>query len=143
MGHVGYVCTRDARHQRLAAELGATWVGDATARPPVTLDGAIIFAPAGELVPSALRALDKGATLVLGGIHMSDIPRIPYKLLYHERTLRTVANNTRQDGRDFLALAAQIPIRTNVEVYPLADANRALQSLKNDVIRGAAILAIG
>jgi propanol-preferring alcohol dehydrogenase len=138
-----YVCTRDARHQRLAAELGATWVGDATARPPVKLDGAIIFAPAGELVPPALRALDKGATLVLGGIHMSDIPRIPYKLLYHERTLRTVANNTRQDGRDFLELAAQIPIRTNVEVYPLADANRALQSLKNDVIRGAAVLAIG
>ncbi|MFN0103926.1 MAG: zinc-dependent alcohol dehydrogenase family protein [Bryobacteraceae bacterium] len=138
-----YVCTRDARHQRLAAELGAAWVGDAAADPPAKLDGAIIFAPAGELVPPALRALDKGSTLVLGGIHMSDIPAIPYELLYEERVIRSVANNTRRDGRDFLKLAAEIPIRTSVEVYPLADANRALQSLKNDVIRGAAVLTVG
>jgi len=137
-----YVCTRDARHRRLAQELGATWVGEADAIPPVKLDGAIIFAPAGELVPPALSALDKGGTLVLGGIHMSDIPPLPYKLLYHERVIRTVANNTRQDGRDFLELAARIPVRTSVEVYPLTDANRALQSLKNDVIRGAAVLTI-
>jgi alcohol dehydrogenase, propanol-preferring len=138
-----YVCTRDARHQSLAADLGATWVGSAAAEPPVKLDGAIIFAPAGELVPHALRALDKGATLVLGGIHMSDLPAMPYELIYHERVIRSVANNTRHDGEDFLQLAAKIPIRTSVEVYPLADANRALQSLKNDVIRGAAVLAIG
>ena len=138
-----YVCTRDGRHQRLAVDLGATWVGEAAAEPPVKLDGAIIFVPAGELVPPALRALDKGSTLVLGGIHMSDIPSIPYELLYHERIIRSVANNTRQDGQDFLSLAASIPIRTKVEVYPLADANRALQSLKNDVIRGAAVLAVG
>jgi propanol-preferring alcohol dehydrogenase len=137
-----YVCTRDARHRRLAQELGATWVGEADAIPPVKLDGAIIFAPAGEVVPPALTALDKGGTLVLGGIHMSDIPSLPYKLLYHERVIRTVANNTRQDGRDFLQLAAKIPIRTSVEVYPLTEANRALQSLKNDVIRGAAVLTI-
>ena len=138
-----YVCTRDARHQKLAAELGATWVGSAAAEPPVKLDGSIVFAPAGELVPPALRALDKAATLVLGGIHMSDIPSFPYDLLYHERVIRSVANNTRQDGKDFLNLAASIPVRTKVEVYPLADANRALQSLKNEHVRGAAVLTIG
>ena len=107
------------RHQKLAAELGATWVGSAAAEPPVKLDGSIVFAPAGELVPPALRALDKASTLVLGGIHMSDIPSFPYDLLYHERVIRSVANNTRQDGKDFLKLAASIPIRTKVEVYPL------------------------
>jgi len=138
-----YVCTRDARHQKLAAELGATWVGSAAAAPPVKLDGSIVFAPAGELIPPALGALDKAATLVLGGIHMSDIPSFPYDLLYHERVVRSVANNTRQDGNDFLKLAASIPVRTKVEVYPLSDANRALQSLKNENVRGAAVLTIG
>lgn len=138
-----YVCTRDSRHQRLAAELGATWVGEASANPPVKLDGSIIFAPAGELVPPALQALNKGSTLVLGGIHMSDIPSMPYQLLYHERVVRSVTNNTRQDGQEFLRLAAEIPIRTSVEVYPLTEANRALRSLKNDVIRGAAVLTVG
>jgi alcohol dehydrogenase, propanol-preferring len=137
-----YVCTRDDRHQKVAGELGATWVGSAAAEPPVKLDGAIIFAPAGELVPPALRALNKGSTLVLGGIHMSDIPALPYQLLYHERVIRSVANNTRQDGQEFLYLAASIPIRTSVEVYRLAEANRALHSLKNDVIRGAAVLTV-
>lgn len=137
-----YVCTRDARHQKLAAELGANWVGSAAAEPPVKLDGSIIFAPVGELVPPALRALEKAATLVLGGIHMSDIPYFRYDLLYHERIIRSVANNTRQDGKDFLNLAASIPIRTNVEVYPLSDANRTLQALKNDVVRGAAVLSV-
>jgi propanol-preferring alcohol dehydrogenase len=137
-----YVCTRDVRHQRLAADLGAVWVGQAAARPPVKLDGAIIFAPAGELVPVALQALDKGATLVLGGIHMSDIPSLPYELLYHERIVRSVANNTRQDGREFVELAAQIPVLTSVELYPLSEANRALQALKNDAVRGAAVLTI-
>jgi propanol-preferring alcohol dehydrogenase len=138
-----YVCTRDARHQKLASELGATWVGSTAEETPVELDGAIIFAPAGELVPAALRSLSKGATLVLGGIHMSDLPSMSYRLLYHERAIRSVANNTRQDGQDFLELAAEIPIRTKVEVYPMQDANRALQSLKNDVIRGAAVLTSG
>jgi propanol-preferring alcohol dehydrogenase len=138
-----YVCTRDDRHRLLAAELGATWVGSAAAEPPVKLDGSIIFAPAGELVPPALRALSKGSTLVLGGIHMTDIPSLPYELLYHERVVRSVANNTRKDGEDFLKLAACIPIRTSVEVYPLTDANRALRSLKTDVIRGAAVLTVG
>ena len=87
--------------------------------------------------------MSKGATLVLGGIHMSDIPPLPYDLLFHERIIRSVANNTRQDGRDLLKLAASIPIRTKVEIYPLTDANRALQSLKNDVVRGAAVLTVG
>ena len=137
-----YVCTREERHRRLAQELGATWVGEADAIPPVKLDGSVIFAPAGSLVPPALSAIDKGGILVLGGIHMSDIPSMPYKLLYHERIVRTVANNTRQDGREFLELAAKIPIRTSVEVYALADANRALQALKHDVIRGAAVLSV-
>ena len=137
-----YVSTRDARHRRLAEELGAAWAGEADALPPVKLDGAIIFAPAGSLVLPALRALDRGSTLVLGGIHMSDIPTMPYALLYHERVIRSVANNTRQDGRDFLELAARIPIHTSVEIYPLTEANRALQSLKNDAIRGAAVLAV-
>jgi propanol-preferring alcohol dehydrogenase len=137
-----YVCTRDPRHQRLAGELGAAWVGAAAAQPPVKLDGAIIFAPAGELIPAALGALDKGSSLVLGGIHMSDIPSLPYDLLYHERVIRSVANNTRQDGREFVELAARIPVRTSIEMYPLPDANRALQSLRNNAFRGAAVLMI-
>jgi propanol-preferring alcohol dehydrogenase len=130
-------------HQSLALDLGATWAGPPAERPAAKLDGAIIFAPAGELVPLALRALDKGASLVLGGIHMSDIPAMPYDLLYHERVVRSVANNTRQDGRDFLELAAKIPIRTRVELFPLADANHELRSLKKDAIRGAAVLTVG
>jgi propanol-preferring alcohol dehydrogenase len=137
-----FACTRDVRHQRLAMELGATWAGGADAEPPVKLDAAIMFAPAGELVIPALRALKKGGTVVLGGIHMSPIPSLDYELLYHERVLRSVANNTRQDGHDFLKLAAEIPIRTQVEVFPLAEANRALNSLKNDAIRGAAVLQV-
>jgi alcohol dehydrogenase, propanol-preferring len=103
-----YVCTRHQRHQQLARELGAVWAGDASATPPSLLDAAIIFAPAGELVPPALAALKKGGTLILGGIHMSPIPSLPYNLLYHERSIRSVANNTREDGRDFLKLAAEI-----------------------------------
>jgi propanol-preferring alcohol dehydrogenase len=137
-----YVCTRDARHRKLASEMGAQWVGEAAAQPPEKLDAAIIFAPAGELVPAALKALDKGGTLVLGGIHMSTIPPLDYALLYHERVIRSVANNTREDGRDFLRVAAEIPIRTEVEVFPLAEANRALEKLKNDAIRGAGVLII-
>ena len=139
-----YVATRDrARHQALAAELGATWVGDTFAAPPVKLDAAIIFAPAGELVPVALRALERGSALVLGGIHMSPIPTFDYALIYDERIIRSVANNTRADGREFLQEAAQIPIRTHVETFPLAHANEALAALKHDAIRGAGVLLCG
>jgi alcohol dehydrogenase, propanol-preferring len=137
-----YAMTRDARHQRLAIEMGAVWAGDAASDPPAKLDAAIIFAPAGELVPAALKALKKGGTVALAGIHMSPIPPLDYNLLYHERVLRSVANNTRQDGRDFLRLAAEIPIRTEIEVFALSEANRALNSLKNDAIRGAAVLEV-
>jgi alcohol dehydrogenase, propanol-preferring len=136
------VCTREEKHRKLARELGAEWVGGAYDTPPVGLNAAIIFAPAGELVPAALKALKKAGTLVLGGIHMSPIPSFPYELLYQERVIRSVANNTRQDGIDFLQVAAEIPIRTQVEVFPLEQANAALQALKHDSIRGAAVLAV-
>jgi propanol-preferring alcohol dehydrogenase len=137
-----YASTRDARHQELAKELGAVWTGGALDAPPQKLDAAIVFAPAGEIVPAALAALRKGGRLILGGIHMSDIPAFPYSLLYEERTIRSVANNTREDGHEFLRLAAEIPVETHVQVYPLAEANRALNALKNDAIRGAAVLRI-
>ena len=137
-----YACTRDERHRKLALELGATWAGAATAEPPARLDSAIIFAPAGEIVPAALKALRKGGTLVLGGIHMSPIPALDYQLLYGERVVRSVANNTRQDGEDFLRVAAEIAIETHIQQFPLAEANRALNLLKNDAIRGAAVLML-
>ncbi len=136
-----YVCTRDhVRHQALAAELGAAWVGNATAPPPVPLDAAIMFAPAGELVPAALRALDRGGALVLGGIHMSLIPPLNYDWLYGERLIRSVANNTRADGREFLAEAARARVRTRVREFPFTEANQALQALKDDAIAGAGVL---
>lgn len=153
-GHVGiqiarhrgadvYVATRDReKHQALAEELGATWVGDTFAQPPIKLDAAIIFAPAGEVVPAALQALDKGATLVLSGIHMSPIPEFRYELIYGERVVRSVANNTREDGRDFMAEAAAVPVKTSVQTFQLAEANEALIALKNDAIKGAAVLVI-
>jgi propanol-preferring alcohol dehydrogenase len=134
--------TRDVRHQKLALELGAVWAGGGMDASPEKLDAAILFAPAGELVPAALKNLKKAGTAVLGGIHMSDIPSMPYELLYHERVLRSVANNTRNDGEDFLALAAKIPIHTFVERFALSEANRALDALKNDAIRGAAVLVM-
>jgi propanol-preferring alcohol dehydrogenase len=137
-----YACTRDERHQKLALELGAVWAGGTVAEPPQKLDSAIIFAPAGEIVPAALKALKKGGTLALGGIHMSNIPALDYDLLYQERVVRSVANNTRQDGHDFLRIAARIPIHTEFEVFPLREANRALNALKNDAIRGAAVLKV-
>src|ERR1700734_390135 len=137
-----YACTRDQRHQKLALELGAVWAGGTIADPPKKLDSAIIFAPAGEIVPAALKALRKGGTLALGGIHMSDIPALHYDLLYQERVLRSVANNTRQDGHDFLKVAAAIPVHISTEVFPLEEANRALNALKNDAIRGAAVLKV-
>ena len=138
-----YASTRDARHQKLALELGAKWAGGTLAEPPVKLDAAIIFAPAGEIVPAALKALKKGRMLALGGIHMSPIPALDYNLLYEERVIRSVANNTRQDGHDFLRIAAEIPIRTQVQQFPLRDANQALNQLKNDAINGAAVLMCG
>jgi propanol-preferring alcohol dehydrogenase len=138
-----YVATRDReKHQSLAEELGAVWVGDTFDKPEQKLDAAIIFAPAGEIVPAALDALDKGGSLVLGGIHMSPIPEFDYDLIYGERLVRSVANNTREDGREFLAEAAAIPVRTSVQEFSLADANEALIALKNDAIRGAAVLRI-
>jgi propanol-preferring alcohol dehydrogenase len=138
-----YALTRDARHQRLALELGAKWAGDTYATPPQPLDAAIVFAPAGEIVPAALKVLRKGGSVVLGGIHMSPIPSFDYDLLYQERVIRSVANNTRKDGEDFLHIAAEIPIRGHVQLFPLAEANRALNSLKSDAIEGAAVIQIG
>jgi alcohol dehydrogenase, propanol-preferring len=135
-----YACTREEKHQKLARELGAVWAGGAAEPPPDLLDSSIMFAPAGELVPAALKALKKGGTLILGGIHMSAIPALDYNLLYHERVMRSVANNTREDGEEFLKIAATIPIRTQVQIFPLAEANRALNALKYDGVRGAAVL---
>lgn len=138
-----YVCTRDReRHQALAHELGAAWVGDAFAEPPVKLHAAIIFAPAGELVPVALKAIRKGGTVVLGGIHMSPIPAFDYSLIYGERIVRSVANNTREDGREFLAEATRIPVRTHIQEFSFDEANDALIALKNDSIRGAGVLVL-
>ncbi|HXO88229.1 MAG TPA: zinc-dependent alcohol dehydrogenase family protein [Candidatus Acidoferrales bacterium] len=135
-----YAATRGAKHQQLALSLGAVWAGEATDAPPAKLDSAIIFAPAGELVPPALGALKKGGVLVLGGIHMSPIPSFDYNLLYQERVIRSVANNTRKDGEDFLRVAAEIPIHSQTTLYPLREANRALNDLKSDRVNGAAVL---
>lgn len=136
-----YVCTRDReRHQSLAHELGATWVGDAADEPPAKLDAAIIFAPAGELAPKALKAIDKGGAVVLGGIHMSPIPTFDYSLIYGERMIRSVANNTRADGQEFLLEAARIPVHTHVQTFPFDHVNEALMALKHDAIRGAGVI---
>ena len=138
-----FVCTRDReKHQALAEELGAAWTGGTVERPPAALDAAIIFAPAGEIVPAALSHLEKGGTLVLGGIHMSPIPEFAYELLYRERTVCSVANNTREDGHEFLREAAEVPVRTHTETFALEEANEALDRLQHDGIRGAAVLMI-
>ncbi len=137
-----YTSTRDARHRKLALDLGAAWAGGTLNAPPEKLDAAIVFAPAGEIVPAALAALRKGGVLVLGGIHMSPIPSFNYDLLYQERMIRSVANNTRQDGEDFLRIAAEIPVRMHTQVYALSEASRALNALKNDAIEGAAVLRV-
>ncbi len=138
-----FVMTRGEAHRALARELGAAWVGGAAEAPPAPLDSAVIFAPAGPLVLDALRALRKGGTLALAGIYMTPIPSIDYGvLLYHEKTVRSVANSTRRDAEELLQLAAAIPIRTEVQPFPLAEANRALQLLKQDRIRGAAVLEV-
>ena len=144
--HLGcevYVFTRAEEHKRLARELGAAWVGEAQDRPPEPLNAAIVFAPAGWIVPEALRSLDRGGTLALAGIHMSPIPELEYKLLYGERTVRSVANATREDGEELLRLAAEIPVKTEIEVYKLEEANEVLWRLKERRVRGAAVLRIG
>ncbi len=143
--HMGcriYVFTRTPEHQEHAMELGAEWTGRAGDEIPEEMDSSIIFAPAGELIPEALRVLRKGGTLALAGIYMSDTPEMPYDLLYGERTIKSVANSTREDALGLLRLASEIPIRTEVEVYPLEKANEVLKKLKHSEIRGAAVLRI-
>ena len=130
----------DAAAQRFALELGAAWAGASDAPPPEPLDAAIIFAPAGTLVPAALRAVERGGTVVCAGIHMSDIPAFPYEILWGERTVRSVANLTRRDGEEFLALAPQLQLHMAVEPYPLARAGDALEALRAGRVRGAAVL---
>jgi propanol-preferring alcohol dehydrogenase len=140
LGHDVYVCTRGERAQQFARELGARWTGGADERPPVPLDAAIIFAPAGTLVPVALRAVRRGGTVVCAGIHMSPIPEFPYDLLWGERVLRSVANLTRIDGHEFMKLAPRLGIRTTVQEFALEDANEALVQLKSGALTGAAVL---
>jgi alcohol dehydrogenase, propanol-preferring len=140
-----YALTRegDSEKQEEARSLGAAWAG-AVGDPDATdLDAAIIFAPAGELVPEALRALAPGGTVVCAGIHMSDIPSFPYEILWHEHSLRSVANLTRQDGAEFIALAPEVPVETEIQVYPLAEANSALDDMRHGRVRGTAVLKIG
>lgn len=139
-----YAFTRpgDNTGQRFALQLGATWAGDCTQTPPEKLDAAIIFAPAGELVPAALRCVAKGGRVICAGIHMTDIPSFPYSILWGERAVRSVTNLTRQDGEDFLGLAPKIPVETQVELFPLRAANEALAALRSGSIRGAGVLVI-
>ncbi len=132
----------DLASQSFARELGAEWAGDALGSPPEELDAAIIFAPAGELVPAALRAVAKGGTVVCAGIHMSDIPSFPYDILWEERVLRSVANLTRRDGDEFLTLAPRVPVRTDVVPFPLEEANEALNRLRRGEIQGAAVIVV-
>jgi propanol-preferring alcohol dehydrogenase len=143
-GREVYAFTRpgDDAAQAFARSLGAVWAGGSDQPSPVPLDAAILFAPAGALVPAALRAVAKGGTVVCGGIHMSDIPSFPYALLWGERVLRSVANLTRQDGEEFLALAPNVPVRTEVHEYPLARANDALDDLRAGRFTGAAVVVI-
>jgi propanol-preferring alcohol dehydrogenase len=139
-----YVFTRSEGHRRLARELGAAWVGGAEDEPPARMHGSIIFAPAGRLVPEALRVLERGGTLALAGVTMTPIPELDYdRLLYWERTVRSVANFTRQDAEELLQTAAEIPVRTTVQLYPLREANEALLALKKSEIDGTAVLVMG
>ncbi|MFV1858655.1 MAG: zinc-dependent alcohol dehydrogenase family protein [Anaerolineales bacterium] len=139
-GHEVYVFTRSKGHQALARQLGATWVGDAEDEAPASLDRAIIFAPVGRLVPIMLPKLRPGGTLALNAIHMTPIPEFPYRLIWEERTLRSVANATYQDGVEFLELAAEIPVRARIERYALEQANEALRDMKESRIDGAGVL---
>lgn len=139
-----YAFTRPGDHaaQTFARQLGAAWAGSSTELPPEPLDAAILFAPVGSLIVEALKATDKGGIVVSGGIHMSDIPAFPYHLLWEERQIRSVANLTRRDGEEFLALAPQVPIRTEIKVYPLQQANEALYDLRTGKLQGAAVLQV-
>jgi propanol-preferring alcohol dehydrogenase len=137
-----YVCTRDAAHQQLAQDLGAKWTGASIDKPPALLDAAVVFAPAGEIIPAGLQALDRDGRLILAGIHMSPIPSFSYDILYGERLIKSVTNNTRQDGLEFLEHAARIGIKTHVQTFPLAEANEALCALKYDNIQGAGVLIV-
>jgi propanol-preferring alcohol dehydrogenase len=141
-GREVYAFTRrdDAASQGFARHLGACWAGDADQPPPVPLDAALIFAPAGQLVPAALRAVRKGGRVICAGIHMSDIPSFPYAILWGERSVQSVANLTRRDGDEFLALASQVPVRTEITRFPLAEANQALALLRQGALQGAAVL---
>ena len=132
----------DNEAQSFAVKLGAIWAGGSSQVPPEKLDAAIIFAPVGNLVPKALIDLDKGGVVVCGGIHMTDIPSFPYRILWEERSIRSVANLTRKDGQDFLKLAPQIPIKTEIETYSLEQANDALNNLREGMVQGAAVLTI-
>lgn len=136
----GFTRPGDKAGQKFARTLGAVWAGSSTELPPVALDAAIIFAPAGSLVPQALRAVKKGGTVVCGGIHMSQIPAFSYDLLWEERTICSVANLTRQDGDNFFPLAAQVPVKTSVQTFPLSEANEALLQLRTGQVKGAAVL---
>ena len=135
-----FVRAGDEEAAAFALAQGAEWAGDSLGLPPEELDAAIVFAPAGELVPAALRALAKGGTVVCAGIHMTDIPSFPYELVWGERSVRSVANLTRRDGEEFLALAPQVPVRTEIETHPLDHANEALARLRRGHVRGAAVL---
>jgi propanol-preferring alcohol dehydrogenase len=141
-GRTLYAFTRrgDDDSQRFARELGAAWAGDSAAQPPELLDAAIIYAPLGNLVPAALAATEKGGTVVCAGIHMSDIPSFPYRLLWGERVVRSVANLTRADGVEFLKLAAEVPVKVRTQTYPLREANQALDDLRSGRVTGAAVL---
>jgi propanol-preferring alcohol dehydrogenase len=138
-----YVCTRSAHEQRRALDLGARWAGGYDARPPVPLDAAVTFAPAGDVVIAALQAVDRGGTVAINAIHLDRMPQFPYELLWWERSLRSVANFTRADANEFLALAARIPIRTAYEALPLAAGNDALVRLKAGQVEGAFVLVPG
>jgi propanol-preferring alcohol dehydrogenase len=133
----------DREAQAFARSLGAEWAGASGDAPPEPLDAAILFAPAGELVPLALRAVERGGTVVCAGIHMSDIPSFPYRILWEERVLRSVANLTRRDGQEFLALVPEAKVRTETCSFPLSEANEALAQLRAGRIRGAAVLTLG
>lgn len=134
--------TGDSAAQELAMRLGAAWAGDSSSSPPQKLDAAIIFAPAGELIPKALLDVDKGGTVVCGGIHMSDIPSFPYRMLWEERVIRSVANLTRKDAEEFLGLAPLVPVKTEVKIFSLERANDALNELRSGGIHGAAVLVM-
>ncbi len=135
-----FVATRSEAEQRRALELGASWAGGYDDAPPAPLDAAITFAPSGDVVVAALRALDRGGTVAINAIHLDRVPELPYDLLWWERSLRSVANVTRQDAREFVELAAQIPVRADVEAHPLEDGNVALQRIAAGTVRGAAVL---